>query len=279
MNVQVAPASPTDTRSMMTRLSARGYVQLRHVLVQLPDRDKDRTSTAGRALHARKHRALLLYLLLLTCWPWLEDNREPLAASVWIRALTPPTGGGLTWSASTLSRAWLDLEAMGLIEPRTRQGRATHVVPRREDGQATYDAPGGRRDRWNNYFVLPDTFWLDGVFAQLSLPGLVMLLIIAKETNSKKEMYVPYSYAPDWYGVSAKSAQNGITELTRQGLLFRREELITAALSPTGATTRVWYSLTGDFGHEARAAMRAKASTDRATRLRRKRLDPAEAEQ
>lgn len=253
----------------MLRLSARGYVQIRHILVQLPDEDKPRPSTVGRAVRERRHRALLLYLLLLTCWPWLEKNREPLAASVWIRALTPPKGGGLTWSPSTLSRAWLDLENMGLLTPRARIGRSSLVAPRREDGAETYDAPGGRTDRWNSYFALPDAFWTDGIFAQLSLPGLAMLLIIAKETSAKKEMYLPFSKAPDWYGLSPKSAQNGIADLTAHGLLSRREETISAPLSPTGSTTRVWYSLTGDFGRDARTALRKKAMKERNTRLKR----------
>lgn len=270
MNEAAEAATPTTTRAMMTRLSARGYVQLRHILVQLPEADKPRASIVGRAVHERRHRALLLYLLVLTCWPWLEKNREPLAASVWIRALTPPKGGGLTWSASTLSRAWLDLEEMGLLEPRERVGRSSLITPRREDGTETYSAPGGRTDRWNSYFALPDTFWNDDIFAQLTLPGLAMLLIIAKETSSKNEMYLPYAKAPAWYGISPKSAQNGIADLVKHGLLHKREETIAAPLSPTGSTTRVWYSLTGDFGHESRAALRRKAKKERKVRMRRK---------
>lgn len=270
MNEAANAASPAETRALMTRLSARGYVQLRHILVQLPDANKPRPSTVGRTVHERRHRALLLYLLLLTCWPWLEKNTEPLAAAVWIRALTPPKGGGLTWSASTLSRAWLDLEEMGLLEKRERKGRASLVVPRREDGNAAYDAPGGRTDRWNTYFALPDAFWNDDVFARLTLPGLAMLLIVAKETSAKKEMYLPYAKAPEWYGLSPKSAQNGLANLDEHGLLHKREETIVAPLSPTGSTTRVWYSLTGDFGSDARKAMQQRAKKERKARLRRK---------
>lgn len=268
MNEAAAAATPATTRAMMTRLSARGYMQIRHILVQLPEADKPRVSTVGRAVHERRHRALLLYLLVLTAWPWLEKNREPLAASVWIRALTPPKGGGLTWSPSTLSRAWLDLEEMGLLEPRERVGRSSLIVPRREDGAEAYDPPGGRTDRWNNYFVLPDSFWNADIFAQLSLPGLAMLLIIAKETNSKKEMYLPYAKAPDWYGISPKSAQKGLADLAKVGLLHKRDETIAAPLSPTGVTTRAWYSLTGDFGHDSRAALRRRAKKERKVRVR-----------
>ena len=257
-------ATPEDTRREMTRLSARGYVQVRHILVQVPD-GKDRGSTLGVVVHTRKHRALLLYLLLLTCWPWLEKNHAPLAADTWIRALTAKRGP--TWSPSTLSRAWADLEELGLIEERSREGRAVRVTPRREDGRAPYEAPGGRSDRENAYFVIPDTFWKDEIFARLSLPGLAMLLVVAKDTNKASEMYLPYAKATEWYGLSPKTVQNGLKDLERHGLLHRREQVVKAPLSRTGATVRVWYSLTGDFGGDARASLQKRARTERNKRL------------
>ena len=111
----------------MTRLAARGYTQIRHILVQLPDADKPRASTVARALSQRKHRALLLYILLLTCWPWLKDRREPLEAEVWVRALQ--SNCGPTWSTSTLSRAWADLVDLGVVE-KVREGRLVRVKRR-----------------------------------------------------------------------------------------------------------------------------------------------------
>lgn len=250
----------------MLRLSARGYGQFRRILVQHPDAKlPERGSMLGRMVRERRHRALLLYLLLLTCWPWLEKNREPLAASVWIRALTAP--GAQTWTPSTLSRAWNDLEEFGLIEERQRKRRRTLVVPRREDGAEPYDAPGGRRSREHLYFTLPDAFWTDQIFAQLSLPGLAMLLIIAKETTGKKrEMYLPLHMAPAWYGISSKTAQNGLNNLREHKLLHERDEREPAPLSPTGWRTKRYYSLTGAFGAEARAALQKKASTERSAR-------------
>lgn len=260
----IESATPEDTRREMTRLAARGYVQLRHVLVQKPEGDR-RGSTLGTVVHMRKHRALVLYLLLLTCWPWLEKNHEPLAAGTWIRALTAK--GGLTWSPSTLSRAWADLEELGLIEERTREGRSVRVTPRREDGGAPYEAPGGRTDWANAYFVVPDGLWKDEYFAKLRLPGLAMLLVIAKETNKKSEMYLPYSKADEWYGLSPKTVQNGLKELDKLGLLHKREEYVKAPLSKTGMTIRTWYSLTGDFGGDARASLQKRARSERSKRL------------
>jgi len=273
VNVAEAAAeeiTPAETRAEITRLSARGYVALRHVLVQKPRAEKSSDdelgSTVGVAVHERRHRALLLYLLMLTAWPWLAENRRPLPGAAWIRALTAP--GALTWSPSTLSRAWADLSDMGLVEvERKREGRARRVLPRREDGQGLYDAPAGRRDRNNMYFVLPDNFWLEEIFAKLTLPGLAMLLIIAKETNHKSEMYLPYSFGPKWYGLSPKSVQNGIKDLDKHGLVNIRHQTFKAPLSATGSSTRIWYSLTGAFAHDARSALRTTARVERTRRL------------
>ncbi|WP_068476703.1 hypothetical protein [Pseudoclavibacter helvolus] len=272
MSNEQGAASPGETRADITRLSRRGYTQLRHVFVQLPDRDAPRASVLAKMVHNRQHRALLLYIMLLTAWPWLEDRREPLQSKVWIRALTASSiKNAPTWSASTLSRCWQDLEELGLIE-RSREERLVRITPRREDAAGPYEVPGGRRDRWNAYFALPDEFWTDELFAKLSLPALAMLLVIAKETNRSKEMWLTYEFAEDWYGIKPKSAQKGLGELEKLGVLNRRVESIIAPLSPTGKTTRSWYSLTGPYSHEARSKLQKKAM-----KQTRKRLQTADA--
>lgn len=237
-------------------------------MVQLPERGLPRASTIARMVHERKHRALLLYIMLLTCWPWLAERREPLQADIWIRGLT--AAGAPTWSGSTLSRAWADLIEMGLVTS-GREKRLVRVVPRREDGGADYETPAGRTDRWNAYFSLPDEFWTEEIFAKLSLPGLAMLLVIAKETNGTAgEVWLTYDNMLEWYGIRPKSAQNGIADLDRLGLLHRRSEIVKAPLSPTGRTVRMWYSLTGPFGRESRKALQRRAARERAVREKRK---------
>ncbi|HOV99853.1 MAG TPA: hypothetical protein PLY19_00125 [Rhodoglobus sp.] len=268
MDLELASASPEDTRAEFTRLSARGYTQLRHVLVQLPDRGGPRASTLARMLHERKHRPLLLYIMLLTCWPWLQGRRDPLEGAVWIRALTAK--GAPTWSPSTLSRSWAELVELGLVDKGDkREGRLIRPVPRREDGGADYELPGGRRDRWNAYFSLPDQFWTEELFAKLSLPALVMLLLVAKETQGKDEVWLTYDNAEEWYGIKPKSAQNGLTELQKLGILHRRAEVVKAPLAAHGRTVRMWYSLTGPYGHQSRQALQNRAAKERRKRLKR----------
>ena len=259
-------ATPAETRAFMPKLSARGYAQFRHILVQLPEDDKPRASTLARMVTGRRHRELLLYMLLLISWGWLEKNREPLSADAWIRALTAP--GALTWSGSTLSRSWKHLEELGLLEKRKREDRLVRVTPRREDGGEVYSLPAGREDRWNTYFVIPDAFWNDELFAKLSLPGLAMLLVIAKETSYQKEFWFTYDRMDEWYGLKSRTVQSGVKELKSLRLLETRELVVTAPLSPTGKTTRTYYSLAGAYSYESRATLQAQAQKGALARAR-----------
>lgn len=256
------PATPDETRREITRLSARGYVAIRQVFVQ-----QDKTAAKlAEFVTGRKHRALLLYLMILTTAPWLGKLERPLGAAVWRRALDAPGTRGPTWSASSLSRAFADLEGLGLLEPGARKGRRRAVEPRREDGRGTWTpAHGTGPDEL--YFTLPDEFWLDNTFAKLRLPGLAMLLIIAKETNKRPEMYLPFQRAPMWYGLSEKTARNGIRELTELKLLEKRSEYLKMGLSDIGWVERIWYSLTGEYGQLAREKRRETARTEREQRL------------
>lgn len=153
--VAAAESSPSDdeqlqrqTREALLRRQARGYTQVRGLLVQLPEPDEagSRASVLARFVHDRRHRALLLYLLLLGAWAELEQRDTPLEADLWIRALTAKRA--VTWSPSTLSRAWADLQRMGLVT-RRREARLVRVAPRREDGHADYDRPAGRATHEN----------------------------------------------------------------------------------------------------------------------------------
>lgn len=253
----------------MTKLAGRGYAQFRHILVQLPDDDKPRASTLARMVTGRRHRELLLYMLLISSWSWLVKRDEPLAAGVWTRALTAPRS--VTWSPSTLSRSWKHLEDLGLIEKRTRENRLVRVTPRREDGQEPYSAPGGRDDPWNWYFVVPDAFWHDEWFAKLTMPGLAVLLVVAKETSNKKECWFTYNRMDAWYGLKPRTVQAGVKELRDVGLLLIREETVLAPLSATGKTTQAHYSLSGEFSYASRAAMQRAAQKDMKARLRKTR--------
>lgn len=262
------PATLDETRAEALRLTGRNYTTVRHLLVQQPRGSASRPSTLGTMVTDRKHRALLLYLLLLTLWPFLKTRRDPFDGALWARLLSTETAG-MPWTPSDISKAWRDLEGLGLVS-RTREGRALRVMPRREDGKAEWTQPGlAKKDRAETYFVLPGVFWTNNDFAALSFPALAMLLIIAAETSADEEVRLTADLTAEWYGISPWTVKTGIQELEKAGLLRRRPQQVKAKLSATGSTTHWWYSLTGAYSHTARTEARRLARTERATRQRR----------
>jgi hypothetical protein len=195
--------------------------------------------------------------MLLTAWPWLQRQPQPLPSAVWARALS--TSRGRLWTPTNVSAAWTDLEQRGLIK-RRRLSRGVVVEPRREDGKADYTKPGRvTDDRRHTYFVLPPSFWTEEWFERLTLPGLAMLLVIAGETSDKDEVWLTNEDAAGWYGLSARSVESGIEDLRGHRLLHERVEWIKAPLSAVGATQRHWYQLTGAFSTAARRRLQDTA--------------------
>jgi hypothetical protein len=249
-------------RADVAKRVARGYAQLRGVLVQRAS-GAERASTVGKLVTARQHRALVLYITLLWNWPWLQKERVPLDAAVWLRLLYTSTG--LTWSESTLSRTWKFLVGQGLVGKKRVAGGLLRVWPRREDGDADYAAPSGATNDWNEaYFVLPGRFWMSEDFAHLGMAGLAMLLIILKETNKKSEVKFTLDQAAGWYGFSRGTVKAGLDQLTARSLLLTRVEWIDAPLSKINKTAVHWYSLadaysTAERNKARRSAQRARA--------------------
>lgn len=278
-----AIATPDETRRTLLRGQARGYTQVRNLLVQIPEKDEagSRASVLARAVTDRRRRELLLYLLLLGSWPVVdyhqermepEARRAPLPSNVWIRALTEP--GRPAMKPSALSTAWSNLTGMRLVE-RKRKKRATWVSPCREDGTGQpYRKPTGGGGRESYYFILPDEFWHSGLFAKLTLPGLAMFLLFLKETSDAREFQITTEHIEAWYGISRRSAQNGIDDLEAHGILFKRYERVSEPLSAVGFTDRIHYRLLGEYSYESRAALRKAA---RSAVRRRAAADAAEA--
>jgi hypothetical protein len=237
-------STPHDTRSDFLRVSGSGYLVVRQHFVQFDASQSKRSATLSTMVSERKHRALVLYLLLLTVWPFLR-SRPPFSSAIWIRALT--SRHGPQWNRSELSKAWTQLVELGLVE-REREGRLSLVRPRREDGKADYTPPNGTKKMWSEaYFTLPGALWTEEWFAKLNLAELAVLLIVAKETTTKDEMYVTEDRVHEWYGISPNTLRKGVQGLERNGLLKRRPERRKAPLTSLGYTIRWWYSLTGPF--------------------------------
>jgi hypothetical protein len=268
MDQPIIRSTPAETREDLLRVSGRGYTKIRHLLVQTPSGTQSRPGKLGAMVRDRKRRSLQLYLLLLTAWPWLERQEKPLSAAVWARALS--TDHGRTWTAATVSETWSDLERRGLVK-RTRLSRAVAVSPMREDGVVPYTDPGGTtKNRLETYFTLPPAFWVDCWFEELSMPGLAMLLAVASKTSRKEDpdTWLTNEKAAEWFGLSTRSVESGLSELEGRGLITHRTEWVKAGLSPIGATQRHYYALNDDFSTESRLAMQQRAQEERRRRLK-----------
>ncbi len=118
----------------------RGYFQLRASFVQDADETKaDRRGPLAGFVRDRQLRALLLFLMLLSVWPWQRDAKAPLEAYTWMNLLhyrANEFGRSLVWSESTLSRSWKYLAKRNLVtkkrEVRASRGDAGHGKRQRQ---------------------------------------------------------------------------------------------------------------------------------------------------
>lgn len=279
-----ATATPHQTLAKMTSLAGRGFTVVRNNFVQIPRRGKWVGSSLGRLVQARRHRALLAYLLLLMVTQPLDKRPKPLEAKVWARALSPDAPAP-EWPETSMTPVWTMLEQppLKLVE-KERQARLVKVMPRKENGRGPYYRPRPDlkpADESEKYFILPDEFWLAGWHHRLSMPGVAVLLILLAGTTARDEMWLSPERADEWYGISTKTMFNGLEDLRKHGLLAVRVEWVTAELSAIGKTRKNWYSLKTPFATDERRALqktaqlatkkRAAAAT-RKTRPQRRRI-------
>ncbi|WP_420637741.1 hypothetical protein [Candidatus Poriferisocius sp.] len=128
---------------------------------------------------------------------------------------------------------------------RGRTGRLANITLLREDGSGDpYVHPAESR---HPYLRLPVAYWLNDDekwCSTLPLPAKAMLLI---GLSLRPGFVLPVEKAPDWYGVSADSAQRGFAELERRGALERHRVKKKAPLAPLGFTTDSRFTLLADF--------------------------------
>lgn len=209
----------------------------------------------GALVRAGDHRALLLYLLLVTkasAAPW----DAALPAAVWARALGLSLPDSKT-ARSTISKMWLRLEGHGLVG-RSRRERLAEIHLKREDGSgADYESPGEIGD---SYFRIPLVLWTGGPdedtrwYQALSLPELTVFLIARSLGDG---FWLSYERAPQWYGISADTVARGVSGLEKRELLVVNRFYKKAPLSTTGYTAEFTYTLQPPFGPTGKASRRS----------------------
>ena len=214
-----APASTSaSTRADFLKRSPSGSTKIRHGFVQEPPSTKSAGSKPGMLpAFARNHRAAVLYLAVLTNWTWLSRTGDALPADTWIRFLSSSKRGALTWTAQSLSHAWSVLEENQLVT-RELDHRLKKVTPLNETGSGVeYHRPNGASG--SEYFVLPHEFWALELHATLTWPALAVLLILLKESGGRPYAELAVDRAQRYYGISRTTAEDGLSELRREGLL------------------------------------------------------------
>ncbi len=236
-------ATPEETvADLLTSANRRGdaAVPIRRSFVQRGSLAQPAPGVLATLVHNGDQRGLDLFLLLkaVASSPPYNSHR---GAAVWARALRHT---GKSANPQTISKIWRRLEALMLVE-RGRDGRLADLWLLREDGSGepyTHPADGNEP-----YLQLPVAYWLNGDenwSGSLKLPAKAMLLI---GLSLRPGFILPVEKAPEWYGVSADTAQRGLAELERRGALVRKNLKKKAALTPLGFTTDSHFTLVGDL--------------------------------
>ena len=234
-----APVTKEETLvSLLKKSQRRRGVPIRKTFLQQGSRTEPQPGPIATLVRHRDERALDLFLLhrtLATKAPY--DTR--LEAGVWARMISAEGPSGRT----AVSRAWGRLSDLRLVE-RRRGGRLAVVRSLREDGTgAPYSAPGLSPN--DTYLQLPLWYWLAGYDSRLALPGKAALLIFLSLRDGWCSL--PSERVPDWYGISADTAERGIDELVALKVLWRRPAFRRTPLVSSGFTKINEYQINPAF--------------------------------
>lgn len=255
-----APAlGPADARDDLLGRALRGYVPIRKEFVQKfvrPAASVNRGSTLATLVTSRGQRALDALLLLYALQPVLPGS--PLPMATWARILSTRTRCTPNGASKTFSL----LEQLHLVA-KTGDGRTPIIDPLREDGSdRPWTRPGLEEEEGPGYFTLPHDYWTDGYCDKLALPGKAMLLIMLAETQDptgKLTFKMAAERAPDWYGISERTAERGYTQLSGVGLLQVRRVKVPDARHPAGRREEYHRALASPFSTSDRARLQRKA--------------------
>jgi hypothetical protein len=237
-----------DARAELLARAIRLTVPIRKTFVQAPRGSETRTGPLKAFVSNGDLRGLRAYLITVAATSASNEDgwSTTLDSLVWSRLLdaeetTATQAGARTAAWRTLGR----LQDRQLIRcaRSSRSNREITVTLLRENGSGDkyyHPADGAPDDPADWYFRLPVSFWMRGLDAALTMPGLAMLLTVAME---KPWASFPAERMPEWYGWSPDTTERGLRELVDRSLCERREAFRRAPLSATGYTLAYQYRL------------------------------------
>lgn len=236
------PPSRKQTVTGLLDDTGRAIVPFRTSFVQQGHGNTTTPGPLADFLSAHDERGLDAYLLvhaIASAEPWTCE----FGSTLWVRALGIRTNKQDS-ARGAVSKVMRRLEDRRLVR-RSRANRNAVVQLLCEDGSGEEYVHPARTDR---YFRVTDAYWREDYFARLSLPAKVMLLVALERPD---DFYLPFEYAPTWYGVSADSAERGLRELHTNDLIAVQHAWVPNARSDTGWVPRWTYTVTGPFSKQA----------------------------
>ncbi len=231
-------ATPISTIKEILRRSKRPAVPIRKTFVQQLTGSR-RGGPLARLVRNHDERALELYLLILAAASG-GDYDVSHAAAVWARALYLQGKSG----PSAVSKALARLVRHKLVAKTRARGKARVILMMEDGSEEPYTRPSGKRLE-DRFLQLPNAYWLEDWNRKLSLPAKAALLIASSLPN---DFVLPGNKAPDWYGISEDTIEEGLRELRQNGLITRQRVYKEAPLTPQGFTTDSHYTLKPPFG-------------------------------
>jgi hypothetical protein len=188
-----------------------------------------------------RDKALDQYLLALA-WASGGDHDVRKHSLVWARACGYPADSS---GQSAVSRGWAFAQALNLVRVE-RVARLANVTMLKEDGSGNgYHGPGQKKADKETWLKLPFAYWTGRYYETLDLPAKAMLLIAL---DLPRRFPLPANRVPDWYGISASTAERGLHQLRSRGVLKRERVQKAAPLAPEGYTLVNYYTLQQPFG-------------------------------
>jgi hypothetical protein len=266
LDVPPVPLGQQQSIEATLRGTHRTQVPIRKTFVQ---QGRGRSTAPGplaEFLTSRDPRGLDAYLLihaLASASPW--NCNYP--SGFWVRALGLARGKELSVEAINNARPAVSKIMKRLVDrrliSRTRDSRRANLTLLCEDGSGhSYQRPFDVDDQW---FSLPHAYWFEGHYLTLSLAAKVVLLIALERPD---DFSLPQERAPSWYGISADSADRGLRELRKAGILQVRQTWVEEPKSDIGYTQRWTYRMLGSYSTQSRniAASMTKANFENITK-------------
>lgn len=220
---------------------------IRKTFLQIGRGKKTKPGPMAGFVSSHDQRGLDAYLFvhaLASSSPWNCDY----PAGMWVRALGLADNAEPASARSAVSKVMKRLEDRQLIE-RKRVGRTSSIILLKEDGCGdAYEHPHVAQQN-ETWLQLPHAYWSDKYHQSLSLPGKALLLVAL---SLRDGFVLPYDRAPEWYGISADSAERGLRELTKAGVLEYEQRWVKNHRSDTGWIEQRHYTLIGPFSGAAR---------------------------